>query len=151
MCGARAGPDDGRGHSGVHGGRVTEARPQWWLMENVPGVPDLTVGGYTWQRIDYCAPEAGGAQSRDARGRLRWVAAKENPAGTGTEPMRFQPTWGHGPRWPVGRSRSLTGGGGGLLGAEVPPLSRRDFCNHQKTMQIVIIAPPTSPMRPQKA
>jgi DNA (cytosine-5)-methyltransferase 1 len=31
---------------------VYQARPQWWLMENVPRVPDLKIAGYHWQRID---------------------------------------------------------------------------------------------------
>jgi len=31
---------------------VCQARPQWWLMENVPRVPDLKIDGYYWQRID---------------------------------------------------------------------------------------------------
>lgn len=35
---------------------VDQARPDWWLMENVPGVPDVTIRGYNWQRfnIDQC-------------------------------------------------------------------------------------------------
>ena len=28
------------------------ARPEWWLLENVPRVPDVKVDGYTWQRVD---------------------------------------------------------------------------------------------------
>jgi len=31
---------------------VMEAKPKWWLLENVKGVPDVTVQGYEWQRID---------------------------------------------------------------------------------------------------
>lgn len=31
---------------------VTEARPEWWLCENVATVPDVRVDGYGWQRID---------------------------------------------------------------------------------------------------
>lgn len=31
---------------------VTEAKPQWWLAENVPGVPDIRIDGYSWQRLD---------------------------------------------------------------------------------------------------
>ena len=31
---------------------VRAVRPEWWLLENVPRVPDVTVDGYTWQRID---------------------------------------------------------------------------------------------------
>jgi DNA (cytosine-5)-methyltransferase 1 len=31
---------------------VTEARPEWWLLENVARVPDVTIPGYITQRID---------------------------------------------------------------------------------------------------
>lgn len=31
---------------------VTEAAPEWWLMENVSRVPDVTVPGYVTQRLD---------------------------------------------------------------------------------------------------
>lgn len=31
---------------------VLAAQPEWWLMENVPGVPDLKIKGYNWQRFD---------------------------------------------------------------------------------------------------
>ena len=31
---------------------VEEARPEWWLLENVPGVPDVKVEGYNWIRVD---------------------------------------------------------------------------------------------------
>lgn len=43
---------------------VLEARPVWWLMENVPGVPNVTIPGYTWQRIDLKASEFGLTQRR---------------------------------------------------------------------------------------
>lgn len=33
--------------------RVVEcSQPEWWLMENVPGVPNLHIPGYHWQRFD---------------------------------------------------------------------------------------------------
>lgn len=38
---------------------VQQARPTWWLMENVRNVPDLIIEGYTWQRIDVRASEFG--------------------------------------------------------------------------------------------
>lgn len=38
---------------------VLRARPDWWLMENVPGVPDMRIPGYNWQRIDLYASEFG--------------------------------------------------------------------------------------------
>jgi DNA (cytosine-5)-methyltransferase 1 len=31
---------------------VTEARPEWWLMENVARVPDLVIDGWSHQRLD---------------------------------------------------------------------------------------------------
>ncbi|ARC92165.1 hypothetical protein B6A42_08710 [Vibrio coralliilyticus] len=30
---------------------VQEACPNWWLLENVPRVPDLKIEGYSWQRF----------------------------------------------------------------------------------------------------
>lgn len=43
---------------------VTEARPVWWLLENVPTVPDVAVPGYEVQRLDLNARECGMAQRR---------------------------------------------------------------------------------------
>lgn len=43
---------------------IEESRPHWWLMENVPGVPDMKIQGYCWQRLNICASECGAAQSR---------------------------------------------------------------------------------------
>ena len=31
---------------------VQEAQPTWWLLENVPTVPNITIDGYSYQRID---------------------------------------------------------------------------------------------------
>lgn len=31
---------------------VKEAEPSWWLLENVKGVPDVVIDGYSHQRID---------------------------------------------------------------------------------------------------
>ena len=30
---------------------VLEADPDWWLLENVPRVPDLKISGFSWQRF----------------------------------------------------------------------------------------------------
>lgn len=30
---------------------VDQGQPDWWLLENVPRVPDLKIEGYTWQRF----------------------------------------------------------------------------------------------------
>lgn len=43
---------------------VTEGEPDWFLLENVPGVPNVRVPGYSWQRIDLDARECGVPQSR---------------------------------------------------------------------------------------
>lgn len=43
---------------------VEEARPVWWLMENVAGVPDMRIDGYSHQRIDINASECGLRQNR---------------------------------------------------------------------------------------
>lgn len=43
---------------------VAEAAPDWWLLENVPGVPDVEVSGYSWQRLDVRASDYGSPQRR---------------------------------------------------------------------------------------
>jgi DNA (cytosine-5)-methyltransferase 1 len=43
---------------------VLEARPTWWLAENVPGVPDIKINGYSWQRLDLNASDFGMQQRR---------------------------------------------------------------------------------------
>jgi len=43
---------------------VTEAAPDWFLLENVPGVPSVTVPGYTIQRFNLNASECGCRQNR---------------------------------------------------------------------------------------
>lgn len=43
---------------------VTEAQPMWFLMENVPTVPNLDVPGYRIQRFDLNASECGLHQNR---------------------------------------------------------------------------------------
>lgn len=40
------------------------AAPDWWLLENVPGVPDVNVPGYTVQRFNLFAHEFGIPQRR---------------------------------------------------------------------------------------
>lgn len=44
---------------------VTEAQPQWFLLENVPGVPDVHISGYRLQRFNLFAWEFGCRQSRN--------------------------------------------------------------------------------------
>lgn len=43
---------------------VVEAPPLWWLLENVPGVPDVLVDGYSHQRLDLDPRDFGGLQRR---------------------------------------------------------------------------------------
>lgn len=43
---------------------VEEARPVWWLMENVPAVPDVVISGYSHLRMDLNAREFGASQNR---------------------------------------------------------------------------------------
>jgi DNA (cytosine-5)-methyltransferase 1 len=43
---------------------VLEARPSWWLLENVPGCPDVRIDGYSHQRIDLDARDVGMRQRR---------------------------------------------------------------------------------------
>ena len=38
---------------------VLQARPTWWLMENVERVPDVKIDGYSWQRLDIRADDFG--------------------------------------------------------------------------------------------
>lgn len=44
---------------------VSEAAPEWYLLENVPAAPDLIIPGYSHQRIDLNAKETGSRQSRN--------------------------------------------------------------------------------------
>ena len=43
---------------------VAESQPHWFLLENVPTVPDIRVDGYTIQRLDLNARECGASQNR---------------------------------------------------------------------------------------
>lgn len=43
---------------------ILSASPDWWLMENVPEVPDMKIPGYSWQRLDLRANEFGLTQNR---------------------------------------------------------------------------------------
>jgi len=44
---------------------ITEAQPQWWLCENVPGIPDIHISGYQVQRFNLFAFEFGSRQKRN--------------------------------------------------------------------------------------
>lgn len=43
---------------------VEQTRPSWWLLENVPGCPDVRIDGYGFQRIDLDARDVGLSQRR---------------------------------------------------------------------------------------
>lgn len=43
---------------------VEEAQPDWWLMENVPAVPSVSIIGYYHQRLNLDARECGLNQAR---------------------------------------------------------------------------------------
>lgn len=43
---------------------VTEVKPRWFLLENVPAVPNVNVPGYQIQRFDLCPTELGYDQRR---------------------------------------------------------------------------------------
>lgn len=63
---ARRAPPSGEGLEllAEFGRVVMDAQPAWWLLENVPGVPDLVLPGYSHQRIDLNARECGLKQNR---------------------------------------------------------------------------------------
>lgn len=70
---------------------VSEARPFWWLAENVPGVPDIRIDGYSWQRLDLNASEFGMKQRRlrhvqfgSIDGSLLLIDRKKTPASNAT-------------------------------------------------------------------
>ena len=46
---------------------VTEASPEWWLAENVMGVPDISIPGYHVQRFNLNARDCGLTQNRPRR------------------------------------------------------------------------------------
>ena len=66
---------------------VEEARPDWWLLENVPTVPTIQVSGYHVQRLDLNARECGLRQRRlrhfqfgSASGKVIIVTRRVEPA-----------------------------------------------------------------------
>lgn len=44
---------------------IEESQPEWWLMENVPAVPDQVIHGYEVQRFNCLAHEFGVRQRRN--------------------------------------------------------------------------------------
>ena len=58
---ARRRPPSGHGIEMLHQviRLITEAQPEWWLVENVPGVPTIRIEGYTTQRFNMFASDFG--------------------------------------------------------------------------------------------
>jgi DNA (cytosine-5)-methyltransferase 1 len=46
---------------------VVECSPEWWLLENVPQVPNMEIEGYQVQRFNLNATECGSVQNRNRR------------------------------------------------------------------------------------
>lgn len=70
---------------------IAQAKPQWWLAENVPGVPDIKINGYSWQRLDLNASDFGTNQRRlrhvqfgSLDGSLLLIDRKNQPASNAT-------------------------------------------------------------------
>jgi DNA (cytosine-5)-methyltransferase 1 len=66
--------------------------PDWWLLENVPTVPDVIIAGYITQRLDLNAKECGSTQNRSRhfqfgshRG-LQLVPARARSSATKSQP-----------------------------------------------------------------
>src|SRR4051812_29288867 len=64
---ARLAPPTGYGEAMLreYARLVMEGQPLWWLLENVPGVPDVHVPGYVTQRFNLFASEFGCLQKRN--------------------------------------------------------------------------------------
>ena len=71
---------------------VAESQPNWFLLENVPTVPDIRIDGYTIQRLDLNARECGASQNRP---RHFQFGSRDGlvivPARAVTQPGRSQP------------------------------------------------------------
>lgn len=63
---ARRGPSSGYGLEMLAEFRrcVIESKPIWWLIENVPGCPDVKIDAYSFQRLDIDARDVGLPQRR---------------------------------------------------------------------------------------
>lgn len=60
---------------------VDKAWPEWFLIENVPGVPDVTARGYTVQRLNLNARDVGMVQNRLRCFQFGSRATNDCPAG----------------------------------------------------------------------
>jgi DNA (cytosine-5)-methyltransferase 1 len=55
---------------------ISECEPEWFLIENVPTVPDVRIDGYTVQRIPITDLECGGVQLRSRHIQFGHVGGK---------------------------------------------------------------------------
>ncbi len=76
---------------------VTEAQPDWWLLENVPTVSDVAIDGYEVQRLDLRASECGLKQNRlrhfqfgSREGRML-IPERDNPGIQNKGPVTLEP------------------------------------------------------------
>lgn len=70
---------------------VTEAEPLWWLMENVPGVPDIHIPSYLTQRFNLFASEFGCAQKRNRSFQFGSRDGRKLVLLRGTQSQRLKP------------------------------------------------------------
>lgn len=63
---ARRGPPTGEGREMLNEfcRVVNQAKPTWWLLENVSSCPDVQIAGYSYQRVDLDARDVGMEQRR---------------------------------------------------------------------------------------
>ena len=69
---------------------VTESEPVWWLLENVPSVPDVAIPGYTVQRFNVSAADCGIPQRRLRRFQFGSVTGKPLAIPRGKADGRFE-------------------------------------------------------------
>lgn len=55
---------------------ITECEPEWFMIENVPTVPDVRIDGYTVQRIPITDLECGGVQLRSRHVQFGHIGGK---------------------------------------------------------------------------
>lgn len=78
---------------------VVEASPDWWLLENVPRVPDVDIPGYIVQRFNLRASECGCRQRRlrrfqfGSRDGAPLVIARQRPPAGKLEPAAMASEW----------------------------------------------------------
>jgi DNA (cytosine-5)-methyltransferase 1 len=87
---------------------VDLASPDWWLLENVPTVPDVIISKYITQRLDLNARECGSSQNRPRHFQfgthlgLQLVPARACPTAAKSQPTALATEGRHNTRrtWP---------------------------------------------------